>query len=131
MYAMPIGVDSFRKIIEGKYYWIDKTLFIKDLLDNKNEVILITCSRIFGKALAMRMLQEFFDINLIEENLFAGFSIINVGEKYIYSLGANILLYFFPLRILLLEVIRRPCVICVARFHSEYSFLVDFTALNE
>lgn len=59
MYAMPIGVDSFRKLIEEKYYFVDKTNFIKDLLDNKSKVTLITRPRRFGKTLAMRMLQEF------------------------------------------------------------------------
>ena len=35
---LPIGVDSFEKIIRNHYYYIDKTLYIKELLDRKGEV---------------------------------------------------------------------------------------------
>ena len=82
MYAMPIGVDSFRNLIEEKYYFVDKTNFIKDLLDNKSKVTLITRPRRFGKTLAMRMLQEFFDINSADRNLFVGLKISHAGEEY-------------------------------------------------
>lgn len=32
--ALPVGIEDFKKIIDKKYYYIDKTLFIKELLDN-------------------------------------------------------------------------------------------------
>lgn len=60
MYAMPVDVDSFREIIEKKYYFVDKTHFIKELIDNKTKVTLITRPRRFGKTLSMSMLKEFF-----------------------------------------------------------------------
>ena len=39
---LPIGVDDFREIIIKNYYYVDKTLFIKELLDKKGKVNLFT-----------------------------------------------------------------------------------------
>ena len=58
---LPIGVDSFEKIIRNHYYYIDKTLYIKELLDRKGEVNLFTRPRRFGKTLNMSMLRYFFE----------------------------------------------------------------------
>lgn len=133
MYAMPIGVDSFRKIIEGKYYWIDKTLFIKDLLDNKNEVTLITRPRRFGKTLAMRMLQEFFDLNSADRNLFAGLKISSAGEEYMQH-RSKYPVVFFSFKDIATgsyqEAMRDLCG-KISDLYSEYSFLADSPALNE
>ena len=41
---LPVGVDNFEKIIRGGYYYTDKTMFIKELLDLKGEVNLFTSS---------------------------------------------------------------------------------------
>jgi hypothetical protein len=54
-----IGISDFRKIIEADYYYVDKSLFIKDVLDD-TEVILITRPRRFGKTLNLSMLKHFF-----------------------------------------------------------------------
>ena len=47
---LPIGIDDFEKLITKGYYYVDKTLMIKDLLDRKGEVNLFTRPRQFGKA---------------------------------------------------------------------------------
>ena len=57
---LPVGVDNFEKIIEDGYYYIDKTQFIKELLDYKGEVNLFTRPRRFGKTLNLSMLRYFF-----------------------------------------------------------------------
>lgn len=49
---LPVGVDDFGKIISKGYYYVDKTLFIKELLDKKGEVNLFTRPRRFGKTLS-------------------------------------------------------------------------------
>lgn len=56
---LPIGVDNFEKLITRDYYFIDKTLLIKDLIDNKADVNLFTRPRRFGKTLNMSMIQYF------------------------------------------------------------------------
>ena len=56
-----IGVDDFKKLIDEDYYYVDKTLLIKELLDKKGEVNLFIRPRRFGKTLNMSMLQYFFE----------------------------------------------------------------------
>lgn len=59
--ALPIGVESFEKVITGDYYYVDKTGLILDLIDNRSEVTLFTRPRRFGKSLNMNMLKSFFE----------------------------------------------------------------------
>lgn len=56
---------------------MDKTLLIKDFLDHKNKVSLITRPRRFGKTLNMTMLQEFFEIEKDSRALFEGLGIMD------------------------------------------------------
>jgi len=57
-----VGTESFEEVIEGDYFYIDKSLFIKEFLENRGKVTLITRPRRFGKTLNMSMLKSFFDI---------------------------------------------------------------------
>lgn len=85
---LPIGVDNFEKLITRDYYYIDKTLLIKDLLDNKADVNLFTRPRRFGKTLNMSMLQYYFEKR--EENnsyLFENLNIMEAGEEYVSHMG--------------------------------------------
>lgn len=87
--ALPIGVDNFEKLITQDYYYVDKTLFIKELLDLKGNVNLFTRPRRFGKTLNLSMLKYFFeDTGDREENkknreLFSGLKIMESGDAYI------------------------------------------------
>ena len=91
--AMPVGVDNFEKLIKDGYYYVDKTLFIKELLDLKGEVNLFTRPRRFGKTLNMSMLRYFFeDTGNREKNeenrkLFHGLQIMSAGEDYEEQMG--------------------------------------------
>ncbi len=58
---LPIGIDNFEMLITRGYYFIDKTLLIKELLDNKASANLFTRPRRFGKTLNISMLQYFFE----------------------------------------------------------------------
>ena len=89
--AMPVGIEDFGKIIAGNYYWIDKTRFIKELLDAHGAVTLITRPRRFGKTLTLSMLQYFFDMEHAEENrkLFAGLDIEKAGDSYMKEQGSR------------------------------------------
>jgi CheY-like chemotaxis protein len=66
-FRLPAGSSDFKKIITENYYYIDKTMLIKDIL-NQGEVVLITRPRRFGKTLNMDMLRCFFDIAGKKEN---------------------------------------------------------------
>lgn len=58
---LPIGVEDFKRLVDNEYYFVDKTLMIKELLENKETVNLFTRPRRFGKTLNMSMLQRFFE----------------------------------------------------------------------
>ncbi|WP_330572306.1 AAA family ATPase [Petralouisia muris] len=49
MKPLPIGVDDFEEIILKNYYYVDKTLMIKELLDKRGKVNQFTRPRRFGK----------------------------------------------------------------------------------
>ncbi|MGY0393833.1 AAA family ATPase [Fusobacterium sp. SYSU M8A802] len=86
MKKIPIAVEDFKKIIEENYYYIDKTKFIEDILNDGAEVKLFCRPRRFGKTLNMSTLKYFFDIKNKEENrkLFNGLYIESspmIGEQ--------------------------------------------------
>lgn len=59
---LPIGLSDFKRLIEDDYYYVDKTLLIKDI-DESGSVVLITRPRRFGKTLNLSMLQYYYDIS--------------------------------------------------------------------
>ncbi len=92
--ALPIGVENFEDIIKNEYCYVDKTLFIKELLDLKGKVNLFTRPRRFGKTLNLSMLRYFFeDTGDAEKNaqnraLFQGLKIMEAGEAYTSQMGS-------------------------------------------
>jgi len=68
MKKIPVGIDDFKKLRENDAYYVDKTEFISEILDDGAEVKLFTRPRRFGKTLNMSMLKYFFDIDNAEEN---------------------------------------------------------------
>ena len=85
---MPIGVDDFKELREN-YYFIDKTDFIRQLIDDHSKVTLITRPRRFGKTLTMSMLEYFFSIDKKEESkdLFHGLAVEKAGLSYMKHRG--------------------------------------------
>ena len=73
---IPVGVSDFAKIRNYKYYYVDKTGLIEDLLEKETaEVTLITRPRRFGKTMGMSMLDNFFDIRKDSQAIFEGLEI--------------------------------------------------------
>ena len=72
---LPLGIDGFRKLRTSNCYYIDKTGFIEELLEETFSVNLITRPRRFGKTLTMSMLSEFFDIRKDSRSIFEGLQI--------------------------------------------------------
>ena len=80
--TVAIGVQSFDKLIEENYFYIDKTSFIKEWWESGDDVTLITRPRRFGKTLNMSMLEQFFSLDYADRgDLFEGLSIWH-EEKY-------------------------------------------------
>ena len=59
---LPVGIENFREFFTEDFYYVDKTMFIKDLLQNWGKVNLFTRPRRFGKSLNISMLKYFFEI---------------------------------------------------------------------
>lgn len=78
---MPIGISNFKEIIEKNYYYVDKTLLIKEILDDGSKVILLTRPRRFGKTINMSMLKYYFE-NTEKDNsyLFKDLKIFSQGK---------------------------------------------------
>lgn len=91
---LPVGVDNFEKLITRGYYYVDKTMFIKELLDKKGDVSLFTRPRRFGKTLNISMLQYFFEDardytgeKIDNSSLFEGLGIMGCGSMYLDHMG--------------------------------------------
>ena len=79
--TVAIGIQSFEKIREENYFYVDKTLFIKEWWESGDDVTLITRPRRFGKTLNMSMLEQFFSLDYAGRgDLFEGLSIWETEE---------------------------------------------------
>ena len=85
---LPVGVENFEDLIQTGYYFVDKTLFIRELIDMKGKVNLFTRPRRFGKTLNMSMLRYFFEMGKADNaELFQGLKIMDAGEEYLAHMG--------------------------------------------
>ena len=91
---LPIGVDDFGKLITRGYYFVDKTLFVKELIDKKGDVNLFTRPRRFGKTLSLSILKYFFEdaidadgSKLDNTYLFEGLNIMEEPDSYLTHMG--------------------------------------------
>ena len=77
---IPIGYEDFKEIIDGSYYYVDKSMLIYELLTGGGKNNLMTRPRRFGKTLNLSMLRYFFDINEKDNRyLFDG---LKISEHY-------------------------------------------------
>lgn len=96
--ALPIGIENFDAVIRSAVY-VDKTLLIRDLIDSAQGGTTLFCRpRRFGKSLAMRMIQCFFEApveGLIPDkrHLFENLAIWDEGDSYREEQGAHPVIY--------------------------------------
>lgn len=94
MKTLPIGIEDFRELRENENYYVDKTDFIRELLDSGAKVSAFTRPRRFGKTLVLSMMKYFFEEDMNRNGdrvdnsvLFDGLKIMNAGEKYTKHMG--------------------------------------------
>jgi len=95
---LPISESFFDSMIENGYYYVDKTLLIKDMLDRKAKVVLCTRPRRFGKTLNQTMLKCFFEDTAPIDGkdtraLFRSLKIEEAGERYMEHQGKYPVIY--------------------------------------
>ena len=114
---IPIGIEDFKELVNKGYYFVDKTLMIKDIIDTTSKVNLFTRPRRFGKTLNMSMIQRYFE-KTEEDNayLFDGLNISKAGEKYKKYQGQ------YPLITLSLKSMKQPS--------YEYAFITFKMMIN-
>ncbi|MDR1643741.1 MAG: AAA family ATPase [Clostridiales bacterium] len=82
MNKIKIGSDNFPSLRKGGFYYVDKSMFIKEILESSGQVNLITRPRRFGKSLNMSMLKAYLEIGA-DPGIFKGLAI--EGEKEIHD----------------------------------------------
>jgi len=88
-----IGNSDFIEIIRSNYYYVDKTMMIKELIDSGSKALLFTRPRRFGKSLNMSMLKAFFEKNPDTTDLFQDLNIWQCGERYRTEQGKYPVIY--------------------------------------
>lgn len=133
MYKLPVGIDSFREIAEQGYYFVDKTMFIRQIVDAGAKVTLITRPRRFGKTLLMSMLREFFDIKSAAWDIFAGLNISLDGEEYM-GLRGRYPVVFLSMKGAALGGLENTVGMlrwALSELYEEFSYLLYSEALSE
>ena len=127
--GLPIGPSDFKKIIDGNFDFVDKSLLIKDLLEDDAEVILITRPRRFGKTLNMSMLRYFFADKIKTQptrNLFDSLKITEY-PKYMAFQGKYpvIFLSFKDIKESSYETMYARFCKVISDLYSDYRYLLD------
>ena len=127
MKRLAIGVSDFKKIIEGDFYYFDKTKLIEEIINDGSEVKLFTRPRRFGKTLNMSMLKYFFDIENKEENkkLFKGLYIEKTDAFKEQGQYPVIFLSLKDLKALTWEQMEKAIKSAISRLFSEYKYLLN------
>ena len=131
--TVAIGIQDFGKLIRGNYFYIDKTMFIKEWFESGDEVTLITRPRRFGKTLNMSMMEQFFSIDYADMGaVFEGLSIWK-DEKYRQLQGTYpmISLSFARVKQTTAETAKEQIRTIIKRVYKEYIFLRDCDVLTE
>ena len=87
--GLAIGNSDFKEIIQENGYYVDKTKFIEDLLEDLSKVKLFTRPRRFGKTLNLSMLKYFFDVRNAEENRKLFDNLYISKSEYMENQGQN------------------------------------------
>ena len=91
--SLPVGVSDYKEVVKS-YYYVDKTLLIRDVIDQKSKVMLFTRPRRFGKTLNMDMLRTFFENTDDDASCyFRDKAIWKAGKQYREYLGKYPVIY--------------------------------------
>lgn len=131
--AVGIGIQDFGKIIDNNYFYIDKTLFLKEWWESGDEVTLITRPRRFGKTLTMSMTEQFFSVGYAGKGeWFSGLSIWQ-DEKFHALQGTYpvISLSFANVKERNYQDTRAKICQLIASEYARCAFLLEGDCLNE
>lgn len=130
---LPIGISDFKETVSN-YYYVDKTLLIKDILDARPKVSLFTRPRRFGKTLAMDMLRTFFEkVPENTEQYFLNKKIWNCGSRYTSHQGQYpvIFMTFKDVKYLTWEDTLNAIKQVIRNEYGRHTELADSSSLNQ
>jgi len=125
---LPIGTSNFREVIEDGYDWVDKSLFIQEILDDSAKVMLIPRPRRFGKTLNMSMLYYFLSNQEKDtQALFEKTAIWQAGEAYRQRQGQypTIFITLKDVKLSTEELAFNKVAELMARLYDQYSYSLE------
>ena len=131
--TVAIGIQDFADLIEKKYFYVDKTSFIKEWWENGDSVTLITRPRRFGKTLNMSMVEQFFSLDYANRGyLFEGLSVWE-EKKYRELQGTYPVISLSFARVKEVNYTDARAKICeiIRNLFIKYSFLRDSEVLTD
>lgn len=86
-FFLPLGIEDFRELRQSRGYYVDKTSFIKSVMENGNDITVLTRPAGFGKSLTLSTFRHFLELNAltpgdcsVQKQLFAGTAILQERE---------------------------------------------------
>ncbi len=131
--TLGIGIQNFEKLISENNFYIDKTDFIRQWWENRDDVTQITRPRRFGKTLNMNMLERFFSVEYAGQgNIFEGLSIWN-DEKYRNLQGTFpvIFLSFADVKANTFALAREKICLLIGEVYRRHDYLLGGGSLRE
>src|SRR5574344_1779005 len=131
--TVAIGIQNFEELRQKKYFYIDKTAFIKEWWEGGDSATLITRPRRFGKTLTMSMVEQFFSVDYANRgDLFEGLSIWE-HEKYRELQGTYpvISLSFASVKEKHYKTTHKKICQLLTKLYAEHAFLLDSGLLYE
>ena len=131
---LPIGLSDFKRLIEDNYYYVDKSLLLKELIDSGGIVTLIPRPRRFGKTLNLSMLRHFFEKKDKDTSyLFKELNIWKEGEEYQEKQGKYPVIYltFKDVKNSKWEDAYHKIVSTIKDEFENHSYLLNSNELNE
>lgn len=129
---LPIGIEDFAELRAKDYYFVDKSLFIKELLEKSPKVLLLTRPRRFGKTLLMSMVKYFFSLETEDSvQLFKGLDIERAGYMDEQGKRPVVMLSLKDCKAASWETMQDRLKSRIASLYRQYSFLLKDNCLDE
>jgi hypothetical protein len=85
MKKLPVGISDFKELREENKYFVDKSIFIKEIIEDEAKVILLPRPRRFGKTLNLTMLLWFFEVSENKEKIKKLFSGLDIEKECVFD----------------------------------------------
>ena len=134
---LPIGYDIFKEIFDNKLDFIDKSLLIKDILEDEAKVVLITRPRRFGKTLNLSMLHHFLATEAFQQStkgLFDHLQIAKVdNDQYMHHQGKYpvIFITFKEIKDHSFSMAYKDLCYLISEVYAEHRYLLDSKQISD